>query len=58
MPCLAPYVDGEVEKYYRAKILNIERNEAEVVFVDYGNINVVPLSGLKYLPQVIALSIR
>ena len=54
MPCVAPYVDGGVEQYYRAKILNIDRNEAEVLFVDYGNVNIVQLSGLKYLPQVIS----
>ncbi|KAL5248921.1 hypothetical protein ACHWQZ_G017946 [Mnemiopsis leidyi] len=56
MPCVAPYVDveGGVEQYYRAKILNIDRNEAEVLFVDYGNVNIVQLSGLKYLPQTCA----
>ena len=52
MPCVAPYEDAGVEQFYRAKIINIDRNDAEVLFIDYGNINLVPLAGLKYLPQV------
>lgn len=52
MACVAPYEDNGVEQFYRARILAIDRTEAEVLFVDYGNANMVPLSGLKYLPKV------
>ncbi|XP_063690237.1 uncharacterized protein LOC134822896 isoform X2 [Bolinopsis microptera] len=55
MACVAPYEDVGVEQFYRAKIINIDRNDAEVLFIDYGNINLVPLAGLKYLPQACAV---
>ena len=53
MACVAPYEDAGVEQFYRAKILKIEQNNAQVLFIDYGNVNLVPLSGLKYLPKVL-----
>ena len=52
MSCVAPYEDNGSVQYYRARILSIDRNEAEVLFVDYGNANMIRLSELKYLPRV------
>ena len=56
MSCVAPFVDNDVNQYYRAKVLSINRNDAEVMFVDYGNEATVPIGELKYLPKVIVTS--
>ena len=45
--CLARYsVD---EEWYRAHVISCDANQAAVQFVDYGNVDIVPLSDLKQL---------
>ncbi|KAK7904385.1 hypothetical protein WMY93_016992 [Mugilogobius chulae] len=49
--CLAPYSEvNDQSMYYRAKILHMRRNTAEVFFLDFGNTMVVPCSSLRELP--------
>ncbi|XP_051477823.1 ATP-dependent RNA helicase TDRD9 isoform X1 [Apus apus] len=49
--CLAPFTDMENKGYYRARILYICGDFAEVFFVDYGNRSKVPLKKLKEMPS-------
>ncbi|RZF39599.1 hypothetical protein LSTR_LSTR001120 [Laodelphax striatellus] len=46
MPVCAYYIDGQ---WYRAQILNVNDEEAKVLFVDYGNIDSVSISLLRYI---------
>ncbi|XP_039285394.1 uncharacterized protein LOC111062421 [Nilaparvata lugens] len=46
MPVCAYYCD---DQWYRAKILSVDQNEAKVLFVDYGNIDSVEISKLRYI---------
>ena len=39
------------DSWYRAKVLGIHGNECEVLYVDFGNIEVVPLSSLRGLDR-------
>ncbi|XP_009886653.1 PREDICTED: putative ATP-dependent RNA helicase TDRD9, partial [Charadrius vociferus] len=48
--CLAPFTHLENRGYYRARILNVCGDFAEVFFVDYGNRSKVPLKKLKEIP--------
>ncbi|XP_060037067.1 ATP-dependent RNA helicase TDRD9 isoform X1 [Erinaceus europaeus] len=48
--CLAPFADSGQESYYRAQILYVSGNSAEVFFVDYGNRAHVDLGLLMELP--------
>ena len=52
MACVAPFDENGEICYYRARVNAIHRTEAEVLFVDYGNSENIPLSNLKYLPKV------
>lgn len=45
LPCCAQF--SEDNKWYRAKILSLSPGMAEVMYVDYGNKDSVPLSSLK-----------
>jgi hypothetical protein len=45
LPCCAQY--SEDQKWYRAKILSFSSSLVEVMYVDYGNTDSVPLSSLK-----------
>ncbi|NXG70597.1 TDRD9 helicase, partial [Baryphthengus martii] len=49
--CLAPFSYLENRGYYRARILYIHGDFAEVFFVDYGNRSKVPLKNLKQIPS-------
>ncbi|NXG46955.1 TDRD9 helicase, partial [Psilopogon haemacephalus] len=49
--CLAPFTDVENTGYYRARILCLCGDFAEVFFVDYGNRSKVPLKNLKEIPS-------
>ncbi|NWY52909.1 TDRD9 helicase, partial [Chionis minor] len=49
--CLAPFTHLENRGYYRARILNVCGDFAEVFFVDYGNRSKVPLHKLKEIPS-------
>uniref|UniRef100_A0A4W3JI68 RNA helicase n=1 Tax=Callorhinchus milii TaxID=7868 RepID=A0A4W3JI68_CALMI len=40
--CLAPFTDCSETHYYRAKVLQVSGDSAEVFFVDYGNTAQVP----------------
>ncbi|KAM4663498.1 ATP-dependent RNA helicase TDRD9 [Discoglossus pictus] len=48
--CLAPFTDLENQRYYRAQILYIHGDVAEVFFVDYGNQSTVKLNLLREIP--------
>ncbi|XP_071069675.1 ATP-dependent RNA helicase TDRD9 isoform X2 [Dasypus novemcinctus] len=48
--CLAPFADFDKESYFRAQILYVSGNSAEVFFVDYGNRSHVDLGLLMELP--------
>ncbi|XP_069639431.1 ATP-dependent RNA helicase TDRD9 isoform X3 [Haliaeetus albicilla] len=48
--CLAPFTHAENREYYRARILYVCGDFAEVFFVDYGNRSKVPLKKLKEIP--------
>ncbi|XP_012579883.1 PREDICTED: putative ATP-dependent RNA helicase TDRD9 [Condylura cristata] len=48
--CLAPFEDFDKESYFRAQILYVSGNSAEVFFVDYGNRAHVDLALLMELP--------
>ncbi|GAB1603284.1 ATP-dependent RNA helicase TDRD9-like [Argonauta hians] len=50
MLCAAPYKDVQVN-YYRAQVEGVRNSMANVFFVDYGNIECVPIHNLKTLPQ-------
>ncbi|KAM5274365.1 ATP-dependent RNA helicase TDRD9 [Ctenodactylus gundi] len=50
MVCLAPFADFDKEKYFRAQVLYVSGDSAEVFFVDYGNRSHVNLSLLMELP--------
>lgn len=45
LPCCALY--SEDKKWYRAKVLSFSSGLAEIMYVDYGNKDSVPLSSLK-----------
>ncbi|NXW54040.1 TDRD9 helicase, partial [Eurystomus gularis] len=49
--CLAPFTVLENRGYYRARILSLCGDFAEVFFVDYGNRSKVPLKNLKEIPS-------
>ncbi|XP_068016320.1 ATP-dependent RNA helicase TDRD9 [Melanerpes formicivorus] len=49
--CLAPFTDAENRGYYRARILCVCGDFAEVFYVDYGNRSKVPLKNLKEIPS-------
>ncbi|NWJ04029.1 TDRD9 helicase, partial [Crypturellus undulatus] len=49
--CLAPFPCSENKGYYRARILYVSGDFAEVFFVDYGNRSRVPLKKLKAIPS-------
>ncbi|XP_069494292.1 ATP-dependent RNA helicase TDRD9 [Ambystoma mexicanum] len=49
--CLAPFSDSETCKYYRAQILFISGEDAEVFFVDYGNRSRMKLNILRHIPS-------
>ncbi|XP_071601524.1 ATP-dependent RNA helicase TDRD9 isoform X2 [Heliangelus exortis] len=51
MVCLAPFTDLENRGYFRARILYVCGDFAEVFFVDYGNRSKVPLNKLKEMPS-------
>ncbi|XP_059135527.1 ATP-dependent RNA helicase TDRD9 isoform X1 [Peromyscus eremicus] len=48
--CLAPFTDYNKESYFRAQILFVSGNSAEVFFVDYGNRSHVDLDLLREIP--------
>uniref|UniRef100_A0A8C0XKQ0 RNA helicase n=1 Tax=Castor canadensis TaxID=51338 RepID=A0A8C0XKQ0_CASCN len=48
--CLAPFIDCDKERYFRAQILYVSGNSAEVFFVDYGNRSHVDLGLLMEIP--------
>ncbi|XP_006839667.1 PREDICTED: putative ATP-dependent RNA helicase TDRD9 [Chrysochloris asiatica] len=48
--CLAPFADSDKESYFRAQILYVSGNSAEVFFVDYGNRAHVNLDLLMEIP--------
>ncbi|KAM9201779.1 ATP-dependent RNA helicase TDRD9 [Dugong dugon] len=48
--CLAPFADFDKESYFRAQILYVSGNFAEVFFVDYGNRSQVDLGLLMEIP--------
>ncbi|NXI95215.1 TDRD9 helicase, partial [Psophia crepitans] len=49
--CLAPFTHLESRGYYRARILCVCGDFAEVFFVDYGNRSKVPLTKLREIPS-------
>ncbi|TRZ24453.1 hypothetical protein HGM15179_002660 [Zosterops borbonicus] len=49
--CLAPFTYLGKKGYYRAHVLYIHGDLAEVFFVDYGNRSEVPLNKLKEIPS-------
>ncbi|XP_007176293.2 ATP-dependent RNA helicase TDRD9 isoform X3 [Balaenoptera acutorostrata] len=49
--CLAPFADFDKESYFRAQILYVSGNSAEVFFVDYGNRAHVALDVLMEIPS-------
>ncbi|NXJ92746.1 TDRD9 helicase, partial [Corythaixoides concolor] len=49
--CLAPFPDLENREYYRARILYVCGDFAEVFFVDYGNRSKVPLKKFFFFPS-------
>ncbi|KAF4018174.1 hypothetical protein G4228_009423 [Cervus hanglu yarkandensis] len=48
--CLAPFADNDKESYFRAQILYVSGDSAEVFFVDYGNRARVALGVLMEIP--------
>ncbi|XP_044788759.1 ATP-dependent RNA helicase TDRD9 isoform X4 [Bubalus bubalis] len=48
--CLAPFADSDKESYFRAQVLYVSGNSAEVFFVDYGNRARVALGVLMEMP--------
>ncbi|XP_011376782.1 ATP-dependent RNA helicase TDRD9 [Pteropus vampyrus] len=48
--CLAPFADFDKQSYFRAQILYVSGNSAEVFFVDYGNRSHVDLDLLMEIP--------
>ncbi|NXP07566.1 TDRD9 helicase, partial [Thinocorus orbignyianus] len=49
--CLAPFTYLGNRGYYRARILDVCGDFAEVFFVDYGNTSKVPLKNLREIPS-------
>uniref|UniRef100_A0A8D0GJ38 ATP-dependent RNA helicase TDRD9 n=1 Tax=Sphenodon punctatus TaxID=8508 RepID=A0A8D0GJ38_SPHPU len=49
--CLAPFSDLQNNRYYRAQILSVPGDSAEVFFVDYGNRSRVALDELRKIPS-------
>ncbi|KAL8168900.1 UNVERIFIED_CONTAM: ATP-dependent RNA helicase tdrd9, partial [Gekko kuhli] len=49
--CMAPFTEWGNEKYYRAQILYVSGENAEVFFVDYGNRSKVALDHLREIPD-------
>ncbi|KAM6170841.1 ATP-dependent RNA helicase TDRD9 isoform 1-T1 [Erethizon dorsatum] len=50
MVCLAPFEEFDKKSYFRAQILYVSGNSAEVFFVDYGNRSHVDLDLLMEIP--------
>ena len=48
-PCVAQYIEDN--SWYRGKILTLDSQEAEVLFVDYGNKQKSPLGDLKAIEK-------
>ncbi|XP_047286866.1 ATP-dependent RNA helicase TDRD9 isoform X8 [Homo sapiens] len=48
--CLAPFADFDKQRYFRAQVLYVSGNSAEVFFVDYGNKSHVDLHLLMEIP--------
>ncbi|KAL4832989.1 hypothetical protein H8958_002063, partial [Nasalis larvatus] len=48
--CLAPFADFGKQRYFRAQVLYVSGNSAEVFFVDYGNRSHVDLHLLMEIP--------
>ncbi|XP_009072311.1 PREDICTED: putative ATP-dependent RNA helicase TDRD9, partial [Acanthisitta chloris] len=49
--CLAPFTDRGSRGYYRARVMYVCGDSAEVFFVDYGNRSKVPINELKEIPS-------
>nr|XP_060611008.1 ATP-dependent RNA helicase TDRD9 [Anolis sagrei ordinatus] len=49
--CLAPFTDWEDKRYYRAQILYVSGENAEIFYVDYGNRSKVALNLLREIPS-------
>ncbi|XP_043553464.1 ATP-dependent RNA helicase TDRD9 [Chiloscyllium plagiosum] len=49
--CLAPFTECNETHYYRAKVLQVSGNSAEVFFVDYGNTAKVTIDLLRNIPH-------
>ncbi|XP_067847822.1 ATP-dependent RNA helicase TDRD9 [Heptranchias perlo] len=49
--CLAPFTDCSETHYYRAKVLQVSGDSAEVFFVDYGNTARVATDLLRNIPH-------
>ncbi|XP_072346035.1 ATP-dependent RNA helicase TDRD9 [Scyliorhinus torazame] len=49
--CLAPFTDCSETHYYRAKVLQVSGDSAEVFFVDYGNTAKVATNLLRNIPH-------
>ncbi|XP_053218290.1 ATP-dependent RNA helicase TDRD9 isoform X1 [Podarcis raffonei] len=49
--CLAPFTEWEDERYYRAQVLYVSGENAEVFYVDYGNRSKVALGHLREIPS-------
>ncbi|XP_063146460.1 ATP-dependent RNA helicase TDRD9 [Candoia aspera] len=49
--CLAPFTDWENKRYYRAQVLYVSGESAEVFYVDYGNRSKVALNQLREIPS-------
>ncbi|XP_078418572.1 ATP-dependent RNA helicase TDRD9 isoform X1 [Cetorhinus maximus] len=49
--CLAPFTDCSETHYYRAKVLQVSGDSAEVFFVDYGNTAKVATDLLRNIPH-------
>lgn len=47
-PCLAPFSEDDI--YYRAKIIQVKSDSVQVLFVDYGNHESVPVDEVKTIP--------
>ncbi len=47
--CCALY--SEDENWYRAQIMQVQNNSAQVLFIDYGNTETVPLASLRKLKE-------
>lgn len=46
--CAAKF--SEDEEWYRAKVIKVEKNQATIKYIDYGNTETVPFTRLAFLP--------